>query len=259
MPARVGLLDEARELQEALAFLARVGERAAHQVDVTDLGLFDHGIQRLAHAIERRRRYFDLARLLAQVQRAFVGCAIGAEATAHRYAIVLVQEVLAAGRDVDHQHVTVCGDAGLCKGQAVRCLLCQPRPKRLELDGHGTVASIVDQAVALLRITFHVPRRVAVAQDADFGAVRRVDEVGDGRDAPAGGVVLAFLEAIGVVVGHRVRSRRAKRGGVTDALAHHLNFQLRRAGERDHVGSSFPCVNREQFGLVCRQALLLRS
>ena len=145
MPTRVRLLHEARELQEALAFLARVGERAAHEVDVADLGLVDHGVQCLAHALERRRRNFDLTGLLAQVHRAFVGRAVGAEAATHRDAVMLVQEVLAARRDVDHQHVAVRGDAGLCKGQAVRRLLRQPGPQRLELDRHAAVASIVDQ------------------------------------------------------------------------------------------------------------------
>jgi hypothetical protein len=42
--ALVGLLDEARELEKALAFVACIGQRAAHEIDVADLGLVDHGV-----------------------------------------------------------------------------------------------------------------------------------------------------------------------------------------------------------------------
>jgi len=140
------------------------------------------------------------------VLRAFVGRPIRAERAPHRDAVVLVQEILAARRDVDHQHVAVRGHAGLREWQAVRRLLRQPRPQRLELDRHGAAASIVDQEITLRLVTLHVPRRIAVAQDADLGAVRRVDEVGDRRDAPAGRVVLPLLESVGVVIGHRVQA-----------------------------------------------------
>src|SRR4029453_16302285 len=112
-PARVRLLYEPRKLQEALALLAPVRERAAHEIDVADLRLVAHRVHRLAHALERRRRNFDLAHFLAKGRRAFVGRPIGAEAAAHRDAVFLVQEVLAARRDVDHQHAPIRGDAGL--------------------------------------------------------------------------------------------------------------------------------------------------
>ena len=56
----VRLLHEPRKLQEALALLSPVRERAADEVDVADLRLLDHRIQGLTHALERRRRNFDL-------------------------------------------------------------------------------------------------------------------------------------------------------------------------------------------------------
>ena len=147
--ARVGLLHEARELQEALAFQPTVRERAADQVDVTDLGLVDDGLERFAHALERRLRDLHLPGLLAEVRGALVGRAIRAERAAHRMAVLLVQEVFAAGRDVDDQHVTVRGDARLRVGQAVGGLLRHPGLQRLELDRHGAPIAVVDEPVAL--------------------------------------------------------------------------------------------------------------
>ena len=256
--ARVRLLDEARQLQEAVAFLARVGQRATHQVDVADLGLVDHRVQRLAHPIERGRRNLDLAGLLAQVQRALVGCTVGAEAAAHRNAVVLVQKVFATRRDIDHQHVAVRRHAGLREGQAVRGLLRQPGAQWLELDRDAAAAAVVDQDIALLGVAFDVPRRVAVTEDADLGAIGRVDEVGDGRDATAGGVVLAFLESVGVVVGHRVPRRLPERRCVPDPLAHHLTLQCRRSGELDH-GFCLSFVSGEHRPAMGSSAVALRS
>ena len=154
----VGLLDKSRQLQKALALFARIGQRAAHQVDVADLGLVDHRVQRFLHALQRRWRNLDPACLLPQVHGAFVGRAISAEAAAHGDAVLLVQKVLTARRNIDHQHVAVGGDAGLCKRQSVHCLLHQPGPQGLELDRHTAAAPVIDQAITLCLIALHLPR-----------------------------------------------------------------------------------------------------
>ena len=121
-------LHEPSELQKALTLLSSVRERAAHEVDMANLRLIDHRIQSLTHALERRRRNFDLTNLLAKGRRTLVGRPVGAEAATHRDTVMLVQEILAARRDVDHQHVAMRGDAGLCERQAVMGLLRHPRP-----------------------------------------------------------------------------------------------------------------------------------
>jgi hypothetical protein len=87
--ARIGLLHEARELQEALTFQPTVRQRATDQVDVTDLGLV--------------MTAFNASRMRSSVgggSRAAVFCpsascarqAVGAEGAAHRDAVQLMEE-----------------------------------------------------------------------------------------------------------------------------------------------------------------------
>ena len=203
--ARVHLLHESSQLQETLTLLARIGERAAHQVDVPDLGLADHRVQCFAHALERRRWDLDPTRHLTEVLGAFVGCAVGTEPATHRHAVVLVQKVLAARCDVDHQHVAMRGHASLRERQAIASLLRQPGPQRLKADWQAAATAIIDQQITLSQVAFDVPRRVAIAEYADLGAVLGVDEVRDGSGGLAGGVGLSVLESVRVVIGHRVR------------------------------------------------------
>ncbi len=227
-------LHEARELQESLAFLAAVGERAADEIDVANGRLPHDRVQAFRHALERSLRDLYATGLLAEVRGAFVGRAIGAERAAHRLALVLVQEVLAPRRNVDHEHVAVRLQPRLRERQAAGGRLIHPWVEGLELDRHGLARTIVDEHVSLLAVALDVPRRVAAAEDADLRAVARIDEVGNGRKALARGIGLARLEPVGIEVRHRVRGGAPERVRVADALAHHLDLQRRRTRETGH-------------------------